>query len=112
MNYKLIIATCQRSVVQGKLILRSIILSSSNNCLDLKNNRKYTGKVSETEIATVLPLEGRATENGTYECRWDKSRGEARHRRFIVSFTTVEKIDGSEAKSFAAVNDISIIFAL
>jgi hypothetical protein len=112
LNYKLIIATCQRSVVQGKLILRSIILSSSNNCLDLKNNRKYTGKVSETEIATVLPLEGRATENGTYECRWDKSRGEARHRRFIVSFTTVEKIDGSEAKSFAAVNDISIIFAL
>jgi hypothetical protein len=53
-------------VVQGKLILRSISLSSSNNCLDLKNNRKYSGKVNETEIATVLPLEGRATESGIY----------------------------------------------
>jgi hypothetical protein len=30
----------------------------------------------------------------------------------MVSFTTVETIDGSEAKSFAAVNGISIIFAL
>jgi hypothetical protein len=79
------------------------------------NNRKYTGdtgKINKSEIASVLPLEGRATENGTYECRWSKSRGEARHRRLIVSFTTVEKIDGSEAKSFTAINGISIIFAL
>jgi hypothetical protein len=81
----------------------------------ISSHRKYTGdagKVNETEIATVLPLEGRATENGTYECWWNKSRGEARHRRFIVSFTTIEQIDGSEEKSFAAVNGVSIIFAL
>jgi hypothetical protein len=59
-----------------------------------------------------LPLEGRATENGTYECRWNNSRGEARHRQFIVSFIIVGIIDLSEAKSFATVNGISITFAL
>jgi hypothetical protein len=60
--------------------------------------------VKETEITSVLPLEGKENESGNYECRWNNSRGEARHRRFIVSFT--------EAKSFATVNAISITFAV
>ncbi len=29
---------------------------------------------------------------GIYECRWNNSRGEARHRNFIVSVTFAEEI--------------------
>jgi hypothetical protein len=32
-----------------------------------------------------LPLKGKANELGTYECQWNNSRGEARHRQFDVS---------------------------
>jgi hypothetical protein len=32
-----------------------------------------------------LSLKGNANELGTYECRWNNSRGEARHRNFDVS---------------------------
>lgn len=29
---------------------------------------------------------------GIYECRWNNSRGEARHRNFVVSVTFAEEI--------------------
>ena len=32
-----------------------------------------------------MSLKGNANELGTYECRWNNSRGEARHRNFDVS---------------------------
>jgi hypothetical protein len=32
-----------------------------------------------------LTLKGKANELGTYECRWNNSRGKARHRNFDVS---------------------------
>ena len=35
-------------------------------------------------------LKGKANELGTYECRWNNSRGEKRHRQFTVSLTFVE----------------------
>jgi hypothetical protein len=36
-------------------------------------------------------LKGNANELGTYECRWNNSRGEARHKQFIVSLSFVEE---------------------
>ena len=31
-----------------------------------------------------MPLQGKGTEKGTYECHWNNSKGEARHRNFTV----------------------------
>ena len=31
-----------------------------------------------------MPLQGKGTEKGTYECQWNNSKGEARHRNFTV----------------------------
>jgi hypothetical protein len=35
-------------------------------------------------------LKGNANELGTYECRWNNSKGEARHKQFTVSLSFVE----------------------
>jgi hypothetical protein len=40
-------------------------------------------------------LKGKANELGTYECRWNNSRGEVRHRNFDVSV----KLDLDASKS-------------
>jgi hypothetical protein len=37
-------------------------------------------------------LKGNANELGTYECRWNNSKGEARHRNFTVSVTFADEI--------------------
>jgi hypothetical protein len=36
-------------------------------------------------------LKGNANELGTYECRWNNSRGETRHKQFTVSLTFVDE---------------------
>ena len=36
-------------------------------------------------------LKGKANELGTYECRWNNSRGEARFRNFDVSLKFVDE---------------------
>jgi hypothetical protein len=36
-------------------------------------------------------LKGKANELGTYECRWNNSRGEARHKQFTVSLYFIEE---------------------
>jgi hypothetical protein len=36
-------------------------------------------------------LKGNANELGTYECRWNNSRGETRHRQFDVSVKFVDE---------------------
>jgi hypothetical protein len=35
-------------------------------------------------------LKGETNELGTYECRWNNSRGEARHRQFTIGLYFVE----------------------
>ena len=39
-----------------------------------------------------MSLKGNANELGSYECRWNNSRGEARQRNFTVSVTFAEEI--------------------
>jgi hypothetical protein len=39
-----------------------------------------------------LTLKGNANELGSYKCRWNNSRGEARQRNFTVSVTFAEEI--------------------
>jgi hypothetical protein len=36
-------------------------------------------------------LIGKTNELGSFECRWNNSRGEARHRQFTVSLTFVDE---------------------
>ena len=36
-------------------------------------------------------LKGKANELGIYECRWNNSRGEARHKQFTVSLYFIEE---------------------
>ena len=50
----------------------------------------YTGQVFGNKTASVLMLKGKANELGTYECRWNNSKGEARHKQFTVSLSFVE----------------------
>jgi uncharacterized protein YodC (DUF2158 family) len=38
-----------------------------------------------------LPIQGQANELGIYECRWNNSRGEARHRTFNVHVSFFEE---------------------
>jgi uncharacterized membrane protein YkgB len=40
--------------------------------------------IFENKSTSVLTLQGNGNERGTYVCRWNNSRGEARHRNFIV----------------------------
>ena len=47
----------------------------------------------EDKTASVLMLKGETNELGLYECRWNNSRGEARHRNFEVGGKFVEKND-------------------
>ena len=47
---------------------------------------------------SVLKLKGNTNELGTYECRWNNSRGEERHRNFDVN-----------VNFFDEKNDINII---
>jgi hypothetical protein len=47
--------------------------------------------VHENKTASVLQLQGKTNELGIYECRWNNSRGEARHRNFFVSLSFVEE---------------------
>jgi hypothetical protein len=48
-------------------------------------------KFTRTKLR-VLTLKGNANELGSYECRWNNSRGEARQRQFTVSVTFAEEI--------------------
>ncbi len=48
-----------------------------------------------------MSLKGNANELGTYECRWNNSRGEVRHRNFDVSVKFVDEK-----------NDINIIISV
>ncbi|XP_046650642.1 mast/stem cell growth factor receptor-related protein Kit-like isoform X2 [Daphnia pulicaria] len=56
----------------------------------LKDGKKYTGPVYENKTASVLTLDGKANELGTYECRWSNSRGEARQRNFTASLSFID----------------------
>jgi|688.fasta_scaffold1472580_1 hypothetical protein len=44
----------------------------------------YSDSVYENETASVAQLQGKKTEQGTYECRWKNSKGEPRNRNFTV----------------------------
>jgi hypothetical protein len=44
----------------------------------------HSDSVYENETASVVQLQGKETERGTYECRWKNSKGEPRHRNFRV----------------------------
>ena len=63
----------------------------------LQDGKRYSGpSIEENKTASVLPLKGKPNELGTYECRWNNSRGEARHRQFDVSVKFFdEKIDNN-----------------
>ncbi len=61
------------------------------NYFNWKNNRKYTaGTVYQKETSSTLSIKGERTEGGDYECRWNNSRGEAKHRKFIVRIAFVK----------------------
>ena len=51
----------------------------------IQDGKSYSGLVFGNKTTSVLSLKGNANEVGTYECRWNNSRGEARHRQFDVS---------------------------
>ena len=51
----------------------------------------YSNSVYENETASVVQLQGKETEKGTYECRWKNSKGEPRHRNFTVGIISYEK---------------------
>ncbi len=62
----------------------------------LQDYEQYSGDVDENKsLASILQLQGKAKEAGIYECRWNNSRGEARHRNFTV---TVDFVDVDEKK--------------
>ncbi|XP_046654208.1 vascular endothelial growth factor receptor 1-like [Daphnia pulicaria] len=50
----------------------------------LKDGKRYMDNIFENKSTSVLTLQGNGNERGTYVCRWNNSRGEARHRNFIV----------------------------
>ena len=56
----------------------------------IQDRKRYTGVIYENKTASVLTLKGNANELGTYECRWNNSKGEARHKQFTVSLSFVE----------------------
>jgi uncharacterized protein YodC (DUF2158 family) len=58
---------------------------------DDKDGERYFDSVYENETSSTLTLQGNENERGTYECRWNNSRGEARQRNFFVSFKLVEE---------------------
>jgi hypothetical protein len=45
----------------------------------------HSDSVYENETASVLTLQGKETERGTYECRWKDSKGEPRYKDFTVN---------------------------
>ena len=101
-------------MVQGALI---ILLSTPSvflyqlilyQCFDLQDGRKFTGEIYRNESSSVLPLQGKENENGTYKCRWN-SRGEARHRQFTVTVAFVALIN--ETFSPPTYFNLSVIFA-
>ena len=47
--------------------------------------------VNESQTASVLTLIGKTNELGSYECRWNNGRREARHRQFTVGLTFVDE---------------------
>jgi uncharacterized protein YodC (DUF2158 family) len=47
--------------------------------------------IYENETASVVQLQGKEKEKGTYECRWKNSKGELRHRNFTVGIISYEK---------------------
>lgn len=59
--------------------------------VDLQDNKEYTDPVYKNNTASILPLQGKDNEIGTYECRWINSRGESRHRQFTVSVTFAQE---------------------
>jgi GH18 family chitinase len=42
-------------------------------------------------VSLDMTLKGKSKEVGTYECRWNNSRGEARHRQFTVGLSFIEE---------------------
>jgi hypothetical protein len=55
-----------------------------------------------------LSLKGNANELGTYECRWNNSRREARHKQFTVGLSFVEEISQTAQTVTISVSAISI----
>jgi uncharacterized protein YodC (DUF2158 family) len=51
----------------------------------------YSDSVYNNETASIVQLQGKETEKGTYECRWKNSKGEPRHRNFTVGIISYEK---------------------
>ncbi|XP_046462720.1 fibroblast growth factor receptor 4-like [Daphnia pulex] len=72
----------------------------------------HSDSVYENETASIVQLQGKETERGTYECRWKNSKGEQRHRNFTVipSFEKEANNFGSE-KDEKDTNSIIIISA-
>jgi hypothetical protein len=53
-----------------------------------------------------VQLQGKEKEKGFYECRWKNSKGEPRHKKFIIIF--IEK----EANTLSIVSNVIIIFSI
>ncbi|XP_046462764.1 uncharacterized protein LOC124208942 [Daphnia pulex] len=51
----------------------------------LKDGKGYYDIVYENNTVSVFQLQGNSNEKGTYEYRWNNSRGEARKKLFTVS---------------------------
>ncbi len=66
------------------------------------NSYSAGSSVNESKTTSVLSLKGKTNEVGTYECRWNNSRGETRHRNFDVSVKFFDEKNDIE-------NDINII---
>ncbi|XP_046654437.1 vascular endothelial growth factor receptor 1-like isoform X1 [Daphnia pulicaria] len=56
-----------------------------------KDGMAHSDLIYENETASVVQLQGKEKEKGTYECRWKNSKGEPRHRNFRVGIISYEK---------------------
>jgi hypothetical protein len=59
----------------------------------------YSDSVYNNETASIVQLQGKETEKGTYECRWKNSKGEPRHRNFTVNLDSSFKNDEKDTNT-------------
>jgi hypothetical protein len=69
----------------------------------------YSDSVYENETASIVLLQGKETERGTYECRWKNSKGEQRHRNFTVNLDFRFEKDEKDANTIIIIVSASFI---
>ncbi len=67
----------------------------------------YSDSVYENGTASIVLLQGKEMEKGTYECRWKNSKGEPRNKKFTVNFNP--RFEKDEKDTYIIIISASLI---